>query len=280
MQLIKVTQLFAITIVLAWGVVQGKESTQVVSPQVVGGDDVSPGKYPFIVAFQKPDIASVGNPYGHWCGGSLIDATHVLTAAHCFATRKPNGELVVENPEDFTAIAGVTTYGSNQGQQRNIKKIVINPGYDTSEATSSYDVAVLTLDAPTVNLTYIKLGDINHDKLGKLAIVAGWGDTVEDDPTTPITMQEGKVKITGDNKCVKQQSKHGNTISTSIQVCASSKPVDTCQGDSGGPMFRMIEGSATEIGIVSFGVGCASNVPGVYTRISNPEISQFINDNL
>jgi Hint module/Trypsin len=41
---------------------------------------------------------------------------------------------------------------------------------------------------------------------------------------------------------------------------------DACQGDSGGPLF---DSNKQQIGIVSFGLGCAlPNKPGIYTRVS------------
>ncbi|WP_213011408.1 trypsin-like serine protease, partial [Paractinoplanes toevensis] len=46
--------------------------------------------------------------------------------------------------------------------------------------------------------------------------------------------------------------------------------VDTCQGDSGGPMVgRDAHGDWVQVGIVSWGLGCARDgYPGVYTQIS------------
>lgn len=45
---------------------------------------------------------------------------------------------------------------------------------------------------------------------------------------------------------------------------------DSCQGDSGGPLqtpaHDIVE--AKVLGIVSFGIGCASGYPGIYTRVA------------
>jgi secreted trypsin-like serine protease len=56
---------------------------------------------------------------------------------------------------------------------------------------------------------------------------------------------------------------------------------DSCQGDSGGPLYLPANSAANPsdqdvvIGVVSFGFGCASGFPGVYSRVS--EFSTFLN---
>lgn len=45
---------------------------------------------------------------------------------------------------------------------------------------------------------------------------------------------------------------------------------DSCQGDSGGPLqvFRSDSNSTRIIGIVSFGIGCGTTLPSIYTRVA------------
>jgi len=53
---------------------------------------------------------------------------------------------------------------------------------------------------------------------------------------------------------------------------------DACGGDSGGPIVDPKSG--LQVGIVSWGVGCGNPYrPGVYTDLSNHEISQFVAEN-
>lgn len=56
-----------LTMILSWlGFPEG---------QIVGGKDAPVGKFPHQVSLRQN-----GN---HFCGGSIIDSRHILTAAHC-----------------------------------------------------------------------------------------------------------------------------------------------------------------------------------------------------
>ena len=50
--------------------------------RIVGGREAVHGSWPWMVDLQNKII----EPNGHTCGGSLINAQWVLTAAHCFGS--------------------------------------------------------------------------------------------------------------------------------------------------------------------------------------------------
>lgn len=70
--------------------------------------------------------------------------------------------------------------------------------------------------------------------------------------------------------CKKKYQNHFDI--TDSMICAGVEGKDSCQGDSGGPLVA--EGKL--VGIVSFGVGCGEDHPGVYANVANPGIMAFI----
>ena len=62
-------------------------------------------------------------------------------------------------------------------------------------------------------------------------------------------------------------------------MCAYAAGTDSCQGDSGGPLVVKEDGRYTVVGVVSYGIGCAStNTAGVYARVNN--YLDWINSNV
>ena len=84
-------------------------------------------------------------------------------------------------------------------------------------------------------------------------------------------LQEVEIKQIPNNVC-NGDSMFRGFIKTNVMLCAGEEDggKDACNGDSGGPLLeKMSDGSIVQVGIVSFGSGCArANRPGIYTRVS------------
>ena len=59
------------------------------------------------------------------------------------------------------------------------------------------------------------------------------------------------------------------------KICAHAEGRDACGGDSGGPLLLWIHDNdddddpkVIQVGVVSWGEGCASELPGVYAKLS------------
>jgi secreted trypsin-like serine protease len=109
--------------------------------------------------------------------------------------------------------------------------------------------------------------------------VAGFGKDEFNGNFQPI-MRKVDLPLYDDNRCNNalksalnnQRAGSGNRFSLSqSEICAGGEVgKDACTGDGGSPLVcQSTTGRWTVVGIVTWGVGCASDVPGVYARISH-----------
>lgn len=247
------------------------DSGATVDSQVVGGTGVRNGEYPFITALL--DRRASGGPYWQqFCGGTLIDRNSVLTAAHCVKGMRP-GRLRIT--------IGRTVLSKKQGVMRDVRRIYIHRKYRTN--SHKFDAAVLKLKAPVRNVRPMRIPAAKQnylEKKGSRATIAGWGNTVAQPISGsnrynyPDRMQKARVPIRKDRYA---RSAYGKSYVPRLMIAAGKKGKDTCQGDSGGPMFKKRGGKYLQIGITSFGAGCAARgYPGVYTEVNAKPIRSFI----
>lgn len=234
---------------------------------VVGGQEVRPFSYTWMAALDK---ATYGPNHRLLCGASLISPRHILTAAHCF--QKDDNKT----PEKFSI--RLRAHNVNSGTRYGIQTITIHPDYDFVENYD--DIAVLTLEKEVPvsrSLLPICLPEAelsNRAKLtGQSAMVLGWGHTSYGGINSRV-LQQATVPIVDTAECNSIYKKiPSGTFSRGITnnfLCAGLEEggKDACQNDSGGPLQIKDGNRFVQVGIVSFGYGCAEpGYPGVYTRV-------------
>eukprot|EP00543_Licmophora_paradoxa_P002712 CAMPEP_0202443746 /NCGR_PEP_ID=MMETSP1360-20130828/2922_1 /ASSEMBLY_ACC=CAM_ASM_000848 /TAXON_ID=515479 /ORGANISM="Licmophora paradoxa, Strain CCMP2313" /LENGTH=256 /DNA_ID=CAMNT_0049059503 /DNA_START=543 /DNA_END=1313 /DNA_ORIENTATION=- len=137
-----------------------------------------------------------------------------------------------------------------------------------SSETQDYDIALIKLDKPFTNAQLVKP---NYDPKvpvlnGLKLIVVGWGSTVFKGEMSN-SLQFTRLRYIPHDECL---NRFGGRYVTDSMLCAYEEGMDACQGDSGGPIITLNEDfEEILVGLVSWGVGCASSYPGVYTRLSH-----------
>ncbi|CAG0884199.1 unnamed protein product [Darwinula stevensoni] len=228
--------------------------------RIVGGDDTAPWEYPWMAALLTK--SSNKRPF---CGGSLISPVHVLTAAHC-------AKHILPDPTSFRVRIGEHNFDSElETDYRNfrVQNVSIHPNY-TSSYTIKDDLAILELNASCMDKPRtVCLPEVPNDFRNHEAVVIGWGVT-EAGKNQPPILQEVTVEVYPQVKC---EEAYENFKITDSHLCAGIQEnggKDSCQGDSGGPLHVKLKGRWVQVGIVSFGIGCAEALhPGVYTNVSS-----------
>jgi trypsin len=210
--------------------------------RIVGGTPAGVNEFKFIASL------NVG------CGGSLIAPGIILSAAHCAGNIR------------------TARIGSNKANSGGVVKSVttecVHPNYQSSTTTNDY--MLLKLDSP-VDINQFPPIQLNNNKAipqtNQILTVIGFGATSEGGSGSN-TLLKVNVPANSHQKCNQQ---YGGSIVENVMFCAGelSGGKDSCQGDSGGPIFEIRSGKAVQVGVVSFGEGCARpNRSGVYSRVS------------
>nr|WP_246851615.1 serine protease [Patulibacter sp. SYSU D01012] len=269
--------------------------------RIVGGAPVAITRAPYQAAIYDPTLGGAqASPFlGQFCGGAILDATHVATAAHCVFDQERGTVRPVSRLRVLAGVTRLRRAGEPEvatARDAGVRSVAIRPGFVLG--TLDGDAAVLTLDAPLYTGTPVADGTtaiapiapVTPEQAALVArtgdpvTVTGWGNQAPQPEVGtgrsdyPQTLQAATTHVVDDGSCARAYARVGVRITRRV-LCAGERAggVDACQGDSGGPLTALVGGTPALVGIVSLGSGCAqANRPGLYARIADPAVGGFV----
>jgi secreted trypsin-like serine protease len=232
--------------------------------RVVGGQAVAMTDMPWVVYLE----AGTSDANGWSCGGTIVGAHFVLTAAHCVVDKTQTIK-----PSQISGVAGRADLRTKDGTEFDVIRIAVNPAYNRTRGTEGGpgDAALLwtSVDLPYTPLPLATTADAPSYAAGVIARIAGWGLTSSTGASTDVLLS-AQVPIVSDQECA--ASDQVSMSEAQSMVCAgfAAGGIDTCQGDSGGPLtVPNAAGTTILVGVVSWGYECAApGRPGLYTRVA------------
>ncbi|MEM8705171.1 MAG: trypsin-like serine protease [Actinomycetota bacterium] len=234
--------------------------------QVIGGRRIAIDDHRYTVKLFVHDGPFVVSE----CGGVVIDAHWVLTAAHCVEIRRGTD---THTPADSIAVVYGVADWHDYALDRNsslvmAESIVSHPEWDRRSLAN--DIALVRVAEPfdPAMARSVPLFDLPGPHDAEVGYVTGWG-AIASGGRTVDDLRGVEVEIAADCGSWPEQFVHWDPAS---RLCAGAPATGFCQGDSGGPLVVNRSGVLMVAGIVSFNsnLGCAirEDLPDVYTRVS------------
>jgi len=249
----------------------------------------SPGEFPWTCLMLNQDNDFIGTcaiiPEG-FNNDILSGTSKVITAAHNLKKIGFNDKVKIRVGE-YDA-SGYKSPELQKHEEYDVLRIVKHPLFDPKRLSN--DIAVLRLNRrinlnhPYVNTACLPSCENQFDHqfsngTGVRCWVAGWGKN-EFDGSFQFIQHKVDVPIVDDYKCNLALKRALNRKEAGVgdrfqlhesEVCAGSEVgKDACTGDGGSPLVCQAEsGRWTVVGLVAWGVGCASDLPGVYVKMSH-----------
>lgn len=230
-------------------------------------------EWPHMCAVLKEEVVEGQQVKLFQCGGSLIAAGTVLTAAHCVQKLR-NANVTVRCGEWDTQ----TTSEPYPHQDRKVRDMRLHPEF--SPRNLANDLAVLFLDYEfdlDQHIDTVCLPQPGELFEADTCFATGWGkDKFGAEGNYQVVLKEVDLPVVSRDTC--QQTLRNSRLGSRFRLhpsflCAGGVAgKDTCKGDGGSPLVCPSKSSPNtyvQAGVVAWGIGCGGSTPGVYADVGD-----------
>ncbi|XP_056270858.1 granzyme B(G,H) [Pseudoliparis swirei] len=211
---------------------------------IVNGREAAPHSRPYMVLLNR----HLAKGRIEYCGGFLLNADFVMTAAHCQA-------------RFFTVFLGLHNIKDSGATKRTVTQAFPHKDYNATDFRN--DIMLLKLSSKvhfTTNVSPVALGDQSDVSLPKSCLVSGWGAGTEQNQYLSEVLMDVDVTLVDLEQCAKRN------------LYCSHGDAGQSKGDSGGPL--VCDGKA--YGVVSTTFIPKSGAPKIHCFAKIPDVRRWI----
>nr|AAN52278.1 Pro3 [Glossina morsitans morsitans] len=247
-----------LTSLLCWE--NAKASHLRLQPRIVLGRNASPGQFPFMVSIR----------YGgsHICGGSIISANYIVTAAHCVTTQIDGDNF--DTTPSFLSIHAGSIHIERDGVTVQVSEYKTYPGYRGLMGDLTGGKLSPTFEFFTEHIRPINLAESDPPNFSNGENL-GLGSLIQDGPKPELLQHTFcPAYLIANVKCII----HMEIESLLCLLPQRRDPSGVCNSDSGGPAVY----NGHLVGIANYVKGlCGSPNPDVFANVAY--YADWIKDN-
>lgn len=223
------------------------------------GNNLGETKHPWIVSLY---LRSSTDQLQYIGGGSLIQSSVILTAAHVIMGIQP----------DMLIIRADGDHSNTKRHERCVTNIIIHE--ELFVRTLINDIALIVTDRPFKLTDYVNIICLPPQSIqtsgGIMCTASGWKNGYE-----TVVLEKFALPIVDRNQCENRlrQTRLGQYfILHPSLMCAGGLGFETCKGDRGSPLICEIPHLTDrfyQTGIMAGGLRCDENTPGIYVNIAH-----------
>ncbi|XP_020278554.1 venom serine protease 34-like [Pseudomyrmex gracilis] len=226
--------------------------------KIVGGNETGVNEYTMMAGLVDRTRKDI------YCGATIIDKHHVLTAAHCVDNKNIGDLGVVIGEHDVT-----TNKETNATKVYPLSNYVKHPFYNgfSNDIAICEIIGIIEYSAE-VGPACLPFQHQCDSFGGNIVTMLGWGlEGFADSKAT--TLQEVNTNVISLHECYSYYKNKPDMTVTEKNICTYKPGKDACQMDSGGPILwqNPTTRNLVLIGIISGGIGCGGDSPSINTRV-------------